>query len=132
MKGARILVDALTAVHGLGSLVVFAMAAFVLAGEGNADRLATTPGARQLVAWTGAFLPLFFAALGTFLALLAWGSHRRQAWSWPAAVTAYTIGVLGSIAELLAGHGRYVASLAVNGAVVLALLTPSVRAAFVE
>lgn len=130
MDKARLLVEALTVVHGLGSLVVFGMATYVVANGGDAEALATTPGARQLVDWTGAYLPLFFLALGTFLGALAWGSHRRQRWSWPAALVAYSIGVLGSLAEILTGHGRYAVSLLVNGAVVAALLSPSVRRAF--
>ena len=130
MDKARVLVDSLTVVHGLGALVVLGMAAYVFANGGDAEPLATTPGARQLVDWTGAYLPLFFIALGTFLAALAWGSHRRQPGSWPAAMTAYTIGVVGSLAEILAGHGRYAASLVVNGAVVAALASPPVRRAF--
>lgn len=130
MDRARTLVDALTVVHGLGSLVVFGMAAYIVVNGGDAEPLATTPGARQLVDWTGAYLPLFFLALGTFLGALAWGSHRRQRWAWPAAMVAYSIGVLGSLAEILAGHGRYAASLLVNGAVVAALASRPVRRAF--
>lgn len=130
MDKARLLVDALTVVHGLGSVAVFGMAAYILANDGDAEPLATTPGARQLIDWTGPFLPVFFVALGLFLGFLAWGSHHRHHWSWPAAVCAYSIGVLGSLAELVAGHGRYFASLLVNGAVLAALLSPPVRKAF--
>lgn len=130
MRKAEVLLHTLTAIHGLGAVALVLMAAFVWAGSGNADRLAVTPGGRQLVDWTGAYLPVFFLALAAFLAALAIGSHRRQRWSWPAAVTAYTIGVLGSLAELLAGHVQYVASLTVNALVVGGLLAPSVRRAF--
>lgn len=121
---------ALTVIHGLGALAVWTMAAYVSLGDSNADRLATTPGARQLLSWTGPWLAVFFVALGAFLAALAWGSHRGRPWSWPAALVAYSVGVFGSAAEIVAGYPNYWASLAVNGTVVALLLHPGVRARF--
>ena len=129
MERATLFVHTLTLIHAVGAVVVFAMAAYVQF-IGEADDLATTPGARQLVDWTGGALPIFFVALGVFLASLAWGSHHRQPWSWPAALAAYSVGVVGSLLELVWGHTRYAASLAINGAVVALLLLPSVRARF--
>lgn len=129
MQRAQGFVHSLTAIHALGAVAVWSMAAFV-AWTGEADRLATTPGARQLVAWTGRWLAGFFVVLGAFLAALAWGSWRRQPWSWPAAVVAYSIGVAGSLAEVAFGHPRYLASLVLNAVVVALLLTRGVRQAF--
>ena len=123
-------VHALTAIHGLGALAVWLMAAYVAMGDGNADKLATTPGARQLVDWTGPWMAMFLVALGGLLAALAWGSHNGKSWSWPAALVAYAIGVVGSLAEIVAGYPNYWFSLVVNSAVVGMLLHPQVRQRF--
>lgn len=129
MDKARTIVNCRTIVHGVGSLVVFGMAVYVLV-RGTGEPLAVTPGGRQLVDWTGPLLPVFFVALGLFLGFLAWGSHHRQPWSWPAALAAYGVGVVGSTIELVAGYPQYAASVLINGLVVTALLAPSVRHAF--
>lgn len=129
MASASLFRHVLTVIHATGSLVVFGMAAYV-AATGRPEDLATTPGGRQLVEAFGGLLWLFFLPLGFFLLALAIGSHRRQPWSWPAALVAYSIGVVGSLVEIAAGYWNYTASLAVNGAVVALLLMRPVRAAW--
>lgn len=127
MERAEVFRHVLTGIHGVGSIVVLGMAAYV-AATGRPEDLATTPGGRQIVAAFGDRLWLFFLPLGAFLAALAYGSHTQRAWSWPAALVAYSIGVVGSLIELAFGYWNYLASLAVNGAVVALLLSKPVRA----
>jgi hypothetical protein len=124
------IVHALTAVHATGSAALLAMAVFVLLDPANAEALTATPGARIMVDATGPWLPLVFLLMSAFFGSVAWGSHRHHRWSWPAAVVAYTIGVLGSAWQISVGIiGGWVA-LAVNGLVVVALWLPAVRQRF--
>jgi hypothetical protein len=76
--------------------------------------------------WTWVFL-LF---IGSVLAVLAWSSWRVRPWAWPMTVIVYGIGVLGRLWQVSQGIPRGWVAAAVNGAVVVYAVRPTVRRAY--
>ena len=71
---------------------------------------------------------IFFAALDFILAWGVWTLHR---WAWWLTMIAAVLSSLGSLATLVAGNLTSIPSVAINGAIIILLLTPNVRQTFV-
>lgn len=116
----------LTTIHAIGSVVLVGMTSYLLLGA-RPEHLARTPGSRLMVDALGTWLPAFLGSLAVFLGAMAWSSYRRRPWAWRAAVTSYTIGVLGSLWEVSVGIQQAWFSVLINVAVVGLLLSEPTR-----
>jgi uncharacterized membrane protein (DUF2068 family) len=71
---------------------------------------------------------IFFAALDFILAWGVWTLHR---WAWWLTMIAAVLSSLGSLATLVAGNLTSIPSVAINGVIIILLLTPNVKQTFV-
>lgn len=123
-------VHALTAIHGVGSLVCLGLAAGTAASPAFTEDLAISPGARLMVGLFGCWTFLFLLAVATLLGTLAWGSWHLRRWAWPLTLAAYSVGVLGSLWEVAIGIWQAWLSAAINAVVVAYASRPVVRRAY--
>lgn len=121
---------ALTAIHAVGALACFVMAAGSAVSPAFREGLAVSGGSRIMVDAFGPWTSAFLACVGAVLATLAWASWRRLPWTWHMTLIVYGIGVVGSLWQVSVGISQGWAAAAVNAAVVVYAATPGVRRAY--
>lgn len=123
-------VHGLTAIHSLGAVACFVMAAGSAASSGFREALVVSGGSEIMVATFGSWTWAFLAFVGTVLAILAWASWRMRPWAWQMTLVVYGIGVLGSLWQVSVGIAEGWVAAGINGAVVVYAVTPAVRRAY--
>lgn len=127
LLSAAVFIHVLTAVHAVGAVACFVMAA----GSASSDRftqgLAVSGGSERMVGLFGAYTWVFLLVVGVVLLVLAVGSWRRRPWAWHLTLVVYGIGVVGSLWQVSVGIREGWTAAAVNAAVVVVAAMPAVR-----
>lgn len=121
---------ALTAMHALGALVCFVLAAGSAMSIDFRTSLAMSGGSKIMVAWFGDWTWAFLTFVGTVLATLAYSSWRVRPWAWPMTLIIYSVGILGSLWQVSVGIQQGWVAVVVNGSVLVYATTPAVRRAY--
>lgn len=121
---------ALTAIHAVGALACFAMAAGSAVSPAFREGLAVSGGSRIMVDAFGSWTWVFLTFVGTILAVLAYASWRRRWWAWHMTLVIYGIGVVGSLWQVSVGIAEGWVAGMVNAAVFAYAATPGVRRAY--
>jgi hypothetical protein len=127
---ASVFVHALTAIHAVGAIACFVMAAGSAVSTRFTHSLAVSGGSEQMIRIFGARTWLFLLFVGAVLLVLAYASWGLLPWAWHLTLVVYGIGVLGSLWQVSVGIREGWMAAVVNGAVVAAALTPPVRRAY--
>jgi hypothetical protein len=125
-------VHLLTAIHATGAVACFTMAVGSAISPGFRESLVVSPGSALMTSLFGARTWIFLTGVGSFLVALAYASWKKRRRAWPMTVTAYGIGVLGSLWEVSEGVPQGWLAAAINAAVVAYASTPGVRRAYRE
>ncbi len=132
-RGARRLprfLHALTAVHAVGALACFLMAAGSAISSDFLAALAVSGRRTIMVKWFGEQTWIFLTCVGAMLATLAYASWRLRRWAWPLTLMVYGSGVFGSLGQVSVGIPQGWISAAVNASVLAYASTPGVRRAY--
>ncbi len=114
--------------------IMSSLAAVTLLWRGTAlDRVwALNPGAYQQLAPLGGLIGILFLLLGAALAIAGIGWFRQRLWGWRLAVVIVATQVLGDVVNCVRGDSlRGGTGAIIAGALLLFLLRPGTRAAFV-
>jgi hypothetical protein len=128
----QLFVHLLTAIHALGALACFFMAAGSAVSSRFREGLAVSGGSTIMVERFGAATWAFLLFIGLVLAVLAIASWRERPWAWHMTLVVYGIGVLGSVWQVSVGIREAWVAAVVNGAVVAYAATPGVRRAYLR
>lgn len=90
----------LTAIHGLGALVLIVMAVGCALSEKFRLSLIASPGSALMMDWFGRNVWIFLLLLASLLGALCYGSWRLRGWTRPLTIICYSIGVFGGLWEV--------------------------------
>lgn len=124
------LLHILAAVHALGALACFAVAAGSAASTAFRDALVVSEGSAIMARWFDSGTWAFLLFVGLVLAALALASWRKLGSAWHLTLAVYGIGVPGSFWKVSTGIPQGWISATVNGAVVASAAKPAVRRAY--
>jgi hypothetical protein len=123
-------VHALTAIHGLGAVVLSVMAVGCLLSEKFRLSLIASPGSALMMDLFGRNVWIFLLLLAGLLSTLCYGSWRLRGWVRPLTIICYSIGVIGGLWEVWMGIPAGFLAAAINGGVVGYACSSQVRAAY--
>jgi hypothetical protein len=120
----------LTAIHGIGALVLIVMAVGCSLSEKFRLSLISSPGSALVMDLFGASVWIFVLLIASLLSVLCYGSWRLRGWTRPLTIICYSIGVIGGLWEVWMGIPAGFLAAAINGGVVAYACTNQVRAAY--
>ena len=123
-------IHVLTAIHGLGALVLIVMAIGCALSESFRLSLIGSPGSALMMDLFGRSVWIFLLLLAGLLAALCYGSWRLRGWTRGLTIACYSIGVIGGLWEVWMGIPAGFLAAAINGGVVAYACTSQVRAAY--
>jgi hypothetical protein len=123
-------IHVLTAIHGLGALVLIVMAVGCSLSESFRLSLIASPGSALMMDLFGPAVWIFLLFLACLLGALCYGSWRLRGWARPLTIVCYSIGVIGGLWEVWIGIPAGLLAAAINGGVVAYACTRQVRAAY--
>jgi hypothetical protein len=123
-------IHALTAIHGLGALVLIVMAVGCALSESFRLSLIASPGSALMMDLFGRSVWIFLLLLACLLSALCYGSWRLRAWTRVLTIICYSIGVIGGLWEAWIGIPAGFLAAAINGAIVAYACTRQVKAAY--
>lgn len=123
-------IHVLTAIHGLGALVLIVTAVGCSLSESFRLSLIASPGSALVMDLFGRNIWIFLLLLACLLSALCYGSWRLRAWTRPLTILCYSIGVFGGLWEVWMGIPAGFLAAAINGGVVAYACTRQVRAAY--
>ena len=120
----------LTAIHGLGALVLIVMAVGCFLSEKFRLSLIASPGSAMMMNLFGRSVWIFLLLLAGLLSALCYGSWHLRGWARPLTIICYSIGVIGGLWEVWIGIPAGFLAAAINGGIVAYACTRQVRAAY--
>ena len=120
----------LTAIHGLGALVLTVAAVGCALSESFRLSLIASPGSALMMDLFGRNIWIFLLLLACLLSALSYGSWRLRGWTRPLTIACYSIGVFGGLWEVWMGIPAGFLAAAINGGVVAYACTRQVKKAY--
>ena len=123
-------IHALTAIHGLGALVLIVMAVGCALSESFRLSLIASPGSALMMDLFGRSVWIFLLLLACLLSALCYGSWRLRGWTRVLTIICYSIGVVGGLWEVWMGIPAGFLAAAINAGVVAYACTTEVKTAY--
>jgi hypothetical protein len=123
-------IHVLTAIHGLGALVLVVMAVGCSLSESFRLSLIASPGSALMMDSFGRNVWVFLLFLACLLSALCYGSWRLRRWVRPLTIVCYSVGVIGGLWEVWMGIPAGFLAAGINAGVVAYVCTRQVRAAY--
>jgi hypothetical protein len=120
----------LTAIHGLGALVLMVMAVGSWLSESFRLSLVASPGSALMMDLFGRNVWIFLLLIAGLLSLLCYGSWRLRPWTRLLTVICYSIGVAGGLWEVWMGIPAGFLAAGINSGVVAYACSRQVKNAY--
>lgn len=120
----------LTAIHGLGALVLIVMAVGCSLSESFRLSLIASPGSALMMDLFGRNVWIFLLFIAGLLSVLCYGSWRLRPWTRPLTIICYSIGVIGGLWEVWMGIPAGFLAAGINGGVVAYACSRQVKSAY--
>jgi hypothetical protein len=120
----------LTAIHGIGALVLMVMAVGCSLSESFRLSLIASPGSALMMDLFGRTVWIFLLLIACLLSVLCYGSWRLRPWARPLTIICYSIGVIGGLWEVWMGIPAGFLAAGINGGVVAYASSRQVKRAY--